>query len=236
MTSARHPELTGRVAVVTGAAKGIGQAIVRRLAGEGMAIVAGDIDADGLDATVAELAASGADVAGVVGDLGRTDDIDRLFATADERFERVDLLVNNAADLRRRRLLDDHQELLEHQLVTNVQGPYLCAQRAAFRMVSAGSGVSRSVGPRAVSATTASPPAGVKTCAVFRTRSYNSGSRKSTPKLCCIVRACAESLRSISFCTMSRSSTPSRCIISSTRLCMGAHTRTQGMCGMSRST
>lgn len=140
MTTARHPELAGRVAVVTGAAKGIGQGIATRLATEGMTIVACDIDSEALDATAAELSDSGAEVVSVLADLSRMDDIHRLFERVDEQCGQVDLLVNNAADLGRRRLLDEHQELLEFQLALNVQGPYVCAQQATARMVEVGSG------------------------------------------------------------------------------------------------
>ena len=137
----RYAELEGRVAVVTGAAKGIGEAIAARLAAEAMTVVAGDIDADGLEDAAAKLAGTGATVIAVPGDLSRPVDIENLFETVDDRFGRIDLLVNNAADLERRRLLEEHQELLELQLATNVMGPYVCAQRAASRMVEAGSGV-----------------------------------------------------------------------------------------------
>ena len=125
---------------MTGAAKGIGKAIASRLAAEQMTVVAGDIDAEALDNAVAELEADGADVIAVSGDLSRRKDIESLFAVADERCGRIDLLVNNAADLRRSRLLDDHDELLGVQLATNVEGPYLCAREAAARMAAAGSG------------------------------------------------------------------------------------------------
>ncbi len=141
MTTARYPELVDRVAVVTGAAKGIGQAIAARLASEGMTIVAGDVDTDALDATAAGLEAGGARVVAVPGDLSHSEGIGELFDALDRECGRIDVLVNNAADLGRRRLLEEHQDLLERQLATNVQGPYLCAQQAATRMVTAGSGV-----------------------------------------------------------------------------------------------
>ena len=140
MITPRFPELADRVAVVTGAAKGIGQAIAARLAAEGMTVVAGDIDGAALDDTTGKLVAAGARVIAVVGDLSRDVDIERLFTTVDERCGRIDLLVNNAADLRRRRLLDDHDDVLEAQLATNLRGPYRCAQQAATRMVEAGRG------------------------------------------------------------------------------------------------
>jgi 3-oxoacyl-[acyl-carrier protein] reductase len=132
----RHPELRGRVAVVTGAAKGIGLGIARRLVAEGMEVVAADVDGPALDGAVTELArliTDEAAIVGVVGDLSRVAEIDRLFAEVAERGV-PHLLVNNAAHLGRRRVLDEHQDLLDLQLATNVAGPYVCAQRAAAAM------------------------------------------------------------------------------------------------------
>ncbi len=137
---ARYPELRGRVAVVTGAAKGIGQGIALRMASEGMRVVAVDIDADSLTTTANALRALGVPVMAFHGDVSLPGDIVRLFEEALQAFGTVDLLVNNAANLRRSRLLDDHEGLLELQLATNVAGPYLCSQRAAAIMREAGGG------------------------------------------------------------------------------------------------
>jgi 3-oxoacyl-[acyl-carrier protein] reductase len=139
-TGPRHPELAGRVAVVTGAAKGIGQGIAHRLATEGMRIVAADLDATALASTVEALRDLGAEVVGVGGDLSRDDDIDELFRHTDDAFGAVDVLVNNAADLERRRVLDEHTALLDLQLASNVRGPYLCSLRAARAMATSGGG------------------------------------------------------------------------------------------------
>lgn len=136
----RYRELAGQVAVVTGAAKGIGQGITGRLAVEGMHVVAADIDAEALKETAGVLRAHGATVLEVTGDLSQTADIDALFAAALEAFGTVDALVNNAANLQRRRLLDDHDALLALQVATNITGPYLCSQRAAAIMREAGGG------------------------------------------------------------------------------------------------
>jgi 3-oxoacyl-[acyl-carrier protein] reductase len=136
----RYPELTGQVAVVTGAAKGIGQGIATRLAAEGMKVVAADLDRDALKHTADDLRHCGAAVLDVHGDVSRPEDISALFDAAEEAFGTVDALVNNAADLHRRRLLDEHEELIDLQLATNVRGPYLCSQRAAAIMRDAGRG------------------------------------------------------------------------------------------------
>lgn len=135
----RYPELQGQVAVVTGGAKGIGQGIALRLAREGMHVVIGDIDQEALEATVSALRSLGPTALGFDGDLSQPEDIRRLFAETVQVFEHVDLLVNNAADLTRSRLLDRHDDLLDRQLATNIRGPYLCSYHAAKTM-SEGSG------------------------------------------------------------------------------------------------
>ena len=138
--SGRYPELEGKVAVVTGAAKGIGRGISTRLLAERMVLVAADRDGESLATTVDGFQSSGATVLPFIGDLSHDLEVDRLFEETTRRFGTVDLLVNNAADLRRRRLLDDHTDLLDMQLATNVRSPYLCSQRAAAIMRDHGGG------------------------------------------------------------------------------------------------
>ena len=127
----RYPELQGQVAVVTGGAKGIGQGIVLRLAREGMRVVVADKDEASLNATVSSLRNQDVDLLAFQGDLSRPDTIQQLFEKTKTVFGGVDLLVNNAADLLRKRFLDPHEELLEHQMATNIRGPYLCSFHAA---------------------------------------------------------------------------------------------------------
>ncbi|MCB9419675.1 MAG: SDR family oxidoreductase [Ardenticatenaceae bacterium] len=136
----RYPELEGQVAVITGGAKGIGQGIALRLGREGMRLVIADIDGESLAATAASLRELGVQVIAFEGDLSQSTIIIQLFKTVLETFNRVDLLVNNAADLNRTRLLDEHEALLEQQLATNVSGPYLCSFQAAKIMRDTGSG------------------------------------------------------------------------------------------------
>ncbi len=136
----RYPDLAGRTAVVTGAAKGIGQSIACRLAREGMNLVAADKDCASLDDTVRTLEELGAAVEAVCADLTVQDAVDAVFDVTLERFGAVDVLVNNAADLQRRHLLEEHRDLLDLQLATNVRSPYLCSQRAASAMSANGGG------------------------------------------------------------------------------------------------
>lgn len=136
----RYPELAGQVAVVTGAAKGIGRGIASRLAAEGMSVVVADIDGETLNATVAGLQDEGSTVLGFTGDLSDDAEVARLFEEIVGRFGTLHLLVNNAADLRRRRLLDEHTDVLDLQLATNIRSPYVCSQRAAAIMKDHGGG------------------------------------------------------------------------------------------------
>jgi NAD(P)-dependent dehydrogenase (short-subunit alcohol dehydrogenase family) len=136
----RYPELNGQVAVVTGGARGIGLGIVLRLVREGMRVVIGDIDAETLSATAASLERLSVPFLAIEGDLSQPDAIRQLFASAQESYGGVDLLVNNAANLDRTRLLDHHEDLLELQLATNIRGPYLCSFHAAAMMRDADGG------------------------------------------------------------------------------------------------
>jgi 2,3-dihydroxy-2,3-dihydro-p-cumate dehydrogenase len=89
-------KLAGQVAVVTGAAHGIGFAIARRLAAEGARVVLGDVEAEKLVAAKAELVGEAAGVEALAGDLSREDEARNLIGLAVAEFGRIDILVNNA--------------------------------------------------------------------------------------------------------------------------------------------
>lgn len=89
-------EFAGKVAVITGAAEGIGRAIAQEAAGRGMRLVLADIDAARLDATTGELRAQGADADGLRTDVSKASQVDDLANLAFARFGRVHLLVANA--------------------------------------------------------------------------------------------------------------------------------------------
>jgi NAD(P)-dependent dehydrogenase (short-subunit alcohol dehydrogenase family) len=89
-------ELSGRVAVVTGAASGIGRALARRFAAGGMKVVLSDIDGGALAETAAELRASGADVAECAVDVTREQEVRGLASFTVERFGAAHVVCNNA--------------------------------------------------------------------------------------------------------------------------------------------
>jgi 3-oxoacyl-[acyl-carrier protein] reductase len=85
------------------------------------------------------MGALGVDLLAFPGDLSQAATIAQLFAQTEAHYGGVDLLVNNAAHLERRRLLDEHGDLLDLQLETNIRGPYLCSVHAA-NLMRAGNG------------------------------------------------------------------------------------------------
>ena len=89
-------ELTGKVAVVTGGASGIGRGMARAFARSGMHVVLADIEQGPLDEVVAELAASGTEAIGVRTDVSQLEQVEALAARALERFGAVHVLCNNA--------------------------------------------------------------------------------------------------------------------------------------------
>jgi len=89
-------DFTGKVAVITGGAEGIGRAIAERAAAAGMKLVLADIDAPRLDAVVADFVRRGIEAIGVKTDVSKQDQVEALAALAFERFGNIHLLVNNA--------------------------------------------------------------------------------------------------------------------------------------------
>ena len=89
-------ELTGRVAVVTGGASGIGLAMAERFAAEGMRLAIADIEQDALDAAAKQLGDSGAEVLAVRTDVSQAEEVDELAARVRERFGGFHVVCNNA--------------------------------------------------------------------------------------------------------------------------------------------
>lgn len=132
--------LTGKVAVVTGASRGIGKSVALELAGRGVRIVASARNAELLDALVAEITAAGGEAVAVVGDVSVAADADRLIAQAVETFGQVDILVNNAGITRDGLLLRMKDEDWDAVLDTNLKGAFLCIRAAAKVMTRKRSG------------------------------------------------------------------------------------------------
>ncbi|HTQ81890.1 MAG TPA: glucose 1-dehydrogenase [Pseudolabrys sp.] len=126
-------QLSGKVAVVTGASKGIGAGIAKRLAAEGAAVVVNYASSkDGADRVVADIAAKGGKAVAVQGDMSKSADVKRLFAEAKSAFGgAVDVLVNNAGVYKFQPLEEVTESEFHRQFNTNVLGPILATQEAA---------------------------------------------------------------------------------------------------------
>ena len=129
------------MAIVTGAAKGLGAGIARRLAAEGAAVACADVlDTEELAAALPPSAGGGAHMA--VGlDVSQPDQVDRCVGEVAERYGRLDLLVNNAAVIQPRlALVDTPDEVVERIFAVNVGGTIACARAAGRIMRERGSG------------------------------------------------------------------------------------------------
>jgi len=124
-----------KVAVITGASRGIGRSIALALAAQGATIVAVDIDQASTEAVVAELQAAGGKALAVVGNVTVSADVERMIDAATEAFGRVDILVNNAGITRDGLLMRMKDEDWDAVLNVNLKGAFLCT-RAAFKVMS----------------------------------------------------------------------------------------------------
>ena len=131
--------LEDKVAILTGAASGIGEAVAQRYLDEGARCVLVDVKpAGGSLARLIE--ANPGRAAAVTADVTRRDDIARIVATAVERFGGVDILFNNAALFDMRPLLDESWDVFDRLFSVNVKGLFFLMQAVAQRMVEQGRG------------------------------------------------------------------------------------------------
>jgi 3-oxoacyl-[acyl-carrier protein] reductase len=148
-------KLTGKVAVVTGASKGIGAEIARRLAAEGAAVVINYAsDREGADKAVADIVGAGGSAIAVQGSVARSSDVDRIFARAKSAFGRVDILVNNAGVYQFGGIEEVTENEFHRQFDTNVLGLLLATKAAVTQfgpeggsIVNIGSAASRITPP-----------------------------------------------------------------------------------------
>jgi NAD(P)-dependent dehydrogenase (short-subunit alcohol dehydrogenase family) len=134
--------LNGKVAIVTGAAHGIGRAIAKRYGAEGATVAVCDVDAGGAEAVAREIADAGRTAVAIVTDVSDSAAVDRLFDETLERFGTVDVLVNNAGLTdTERHFLEGDEEWWDRIHAVNLKGSFLCGLRAAKHMAQRGDGV-----------------------------------------------------------------------------------------------
>ena len=135
-----HGRLQGKSAVVTGAAKGIGRATAEVFAAEGARVVAGDIDAEGLDRLRERLEERDAEVVTVLGDVSKPEDAKRMVEAAVERYGRLDVMVANAGIIPLKTITEATPEDWEEVMAIDGRGMFLSCKYAIEAMLETGGG------------------------------------------------------------------------------------------------
>lgn len=130
MNAATSPD--SRVAVVTGASRGIGRAIALRLASDGFTVVVNYAgNASQADATVADIRNRGGSAIAAQGDVGDPDDVARLFAEAQQTYGRIDVVVNSAGVMPMLPIEPSSLPHFDRVIATNLRGSFLVLATAA---------------------------------------------------------------------------------------------------------
>lgn len=132
-----HPDLAGKVAIVTGAGAGIGLAVARRLADEGCHVLCADIDGDAADAAATKI---GCGAAACRVDVSDEQQIIAMVDACVAAFGGVDKLVANAGVVHLASLIDTTVEDFDRVIAINLRGAWLCTKHAAPRMIERGGG------------------------------------------------------------------------------------------------
>ena len=157
--STNSNKLAGKVAVVTGASKGIGAAIAKHLAAEGASVVVNYASSKvGADKVVSEITSVGGKAVAVQGDVAKKADIERLFAETKKAFGRLDVLVNNAGIYEFAPLENVTEEHFHKHFNLNVLALILASQAAAKLFDAAGGNI---VNLSSIASTLAMPNAAV---------------------------------------------------------------------------
>lgn len=133
-------ELTGKVALVTGARRGMGKSHALALAAQGAAVAVTDISLEECQQVANEIIAKGGKAAAFKLDVTNIGEIDSVFTEAVNKFGRLDMLVNNAGIYQPKPFLEMSEADWERTISINLKGEFFCAQRAAKEMAKNGWG------------------------------------------------------------------------------------------------
>ncbi len=139
-TGGSSMNLKGKVAVVTGAGRGLGRAYAGALAAAGASVVVNDVDADLAEQVVDAISDGGGAAVGHVGPVGETETADGLVAAAVSEFGRIDAMITNAGVLRDRVLWKMSDDDFDAVVRVHLRGTFTCARAAAVRFREQGDG------------------------------------------------------------------------------------------------
>lgn len=131
--------LNGKVAIVTGASRGIGRQIALQLAQSGAKVVVNySSNPEKADEVVKTIEQSGGEAAAIRANVGNVSEVEALFAAALEKYGRVDILVNNAGIMEYKAIGDVTEEMFDRHFAINVKGTYFACQQAMKHMEKGG--------------------------------------------------------------------------------------------------
>ncbi len=133
---------SARVALVTGAARGIGRGIALRLAADGLDVAVNDIgvNSDQLDSVAEEIRNAGRRTATIIADVSQPDEVERMVGSVVDELGQLDVMVANAGIAQVKPLLEVTPEDFEQLMAVNLRGVFLCYQAAARQMIEQGTG------------------------------------------------------------------------------------------------
>jgi len=133
-------DISGKAAIVTGAASGIGRAVALDFGELGANVVIADMALEGAEAVAAEIKSAGGKAIAVKTDVTKRAEVERMVQQTISEFGRVDILVNNAGIMGIYMLMDMKEEDLDRTMDVNVKGALLCSQAVAKYMIEQKSG------------------------------------------------------------------------------------------------
>lgn len=131
-------KLKDQVAIITGAGRNIGEEAARLLASEGARVAVLDIDGERAERVAGEISAAGGDAHGFMADVSSEDDIRAVIAAVDERWGRIDILVNNAAYSDNKSIFEITKTDWDKVMAITLTAPFLMSKYAAEAMVARG--------------------------------------------------------------------------------------------------
>jgi NAD(P)-dependent dehydrogenase (short-subunit alcohol dehydrogenase family) len=133
-------KLKDQVAVITGAGRNIGKAMAKLFASEGAKVVVAEMHEGRGQAVVDEIHKAGGQAALVLGDVSKSNDVQRMVKETVAKFGGIDILINNAALTDRANILDSTEEEFDKIIAVSLKGPYLMTKYVASQMKSQGRG------------------------------------------------------------------------------------------------